>query len=808
MYKLLIAIAFLFLIDLEIKASGNPMQSLTTGEWENCKWIAHEVLAADMKVLPGVHGNGESLGKKALERAVVPYFRKAFELKKAIAEAEVYVSGLGHYELQLNGKKVGNDFMAPGWTNYAKTNLYNTYDVTALLTAGQNVLGAIVAPGFMYINRERYRKMTRAEGYPMLRLKLVIRYKDGSRAELLTDQSWKTSASAITFSSIYGGEDYDARLEQSGWDRTGFDDRHWKPVTVVAGPGGAMKAETAYPMKVMQIFEARTIRKVSDSSYVYDFGQNASGIVRLKVKGKKGDRVRIIPAEILDEQRMPDQRASGGPYFFEYILKGDGIETWEPRFSYYGFRYALVEGQAPLSLQLLHTRNSMPQAGNFSCSNELFNQTYQLIDWAMKSNMSHVSTDCPHREKLGWLEQTHLVGGSLKYAYDIQRFYNKIIDDMVAAQLPSGLVPDIVPEYVVFGEGFRDSPEWGSASIIIPWYLYKWYGDKKAVKKAYPMMKRYLDYLHGKADRHILSHGLGDWFDLGPKPPGEAQLTPKALTATAMYYYDAELMRQAAALLGRAAESRAYAELARNIRKAFNKKFFNPETSVYATGSQTAYAMPLYMGLVEKSHRYKVLENLKASIKANGHALTAGDIGYRYLIRVLEEGGASDVLYKMNNRTDVPGYGYQIRNGATALTESWPALKEVSNNHMMLGHLMEWFYSGLAGIKQQEGDAGFKKICIEPQFVEGIDWVKASYRAVRGKIMVDWKQQQGLIKLNFTIPAGTGAVVVLPVSDDKIRVNGIAINASILQKKYLLKNNKLVLRPGPGTYFLEFSKSL
>jgi alpha-L-rhamnosidase len=371
--------------------------------------------------------------------------------------------------------------------------------------------------------------------------------------------------------------------------------------------------------------------------------------------------------------------------------------------------------------------------------------------------------------------------------------------------LSSGLVPDIVPEYVVFDDGFRDSPEWGSAAIIIPWYLYQWYGDKKAIDKAYPMMKRYISYLESKADAHILSHGLGDWFDLGPKSPGESQLTPKALTATATFYYDAVLLAKAAGILGKIDEAKGYQKLAQQIKEAFNKNFFQPETGIYSTGSQTAYAMAIYMGLVDEPFKEKVFANLKESIQASGYALTAGDIGYRYLIRVLEEGGASRLLYQMNNRDDVPGYGYQIRNGATALTESWPALKNVSNNHMMLGHLMEWFYSGLAGIKQQTDDTGFSKILIEPQFVEGIDWIKASYKAITGDIVVDWKKEQGKMALQVTIPANTEALVVLPVVDTNLlSLDQKPLNQHKAVKKQYMENGKLKIVLGSGFYMLNW----
>lgn len=783
--------------------------------WKNARWIAYELLPDSLKVIPGVHGSGDTLGRKAIKRAVIPYFRKSFSIEKPLKAAYVFVSGLGQYELHLNGKKVGNDFLTPGWTDYADRCLYNSYDVTAQLQQGENVLGGITGTGFFYVNRERYRKLVIAQGYPMFRLKLVLRFTDGTSREVVTDESWKTSPSPLTFSSIYGGESYDARLEQPGWDRQGFNDKDWKQVLISQGPGGQMRPQVEYPLQIMDTLETQHISEPVPGKYVYDFGQNASGIISLKVRGQKGDTVRITPGELLDEKGLPTQRASGGPYYFEYILKGDGLETWQPRFSYYGFRYALVEGVRPHSLQFLHTRNSAPTVGTFSCSSPLFNQIHELIDWSVRSNLASVTTDCPHREKLGWLEQAHLMGGSIKYRYDILHLYNKVVDDMIEAQLPNGLVPDIAPEFVPFEGGFRDSPEWGSASVIIPWYLYQWYGDKEVLARAYGMMSRYLAYLDSKAEGHILSHGLGDWFDLGPEPPGPSQLTPIALTGTAIYFYDAAILSKVAALLGKEEDARRYRELADAIKHAFNAKFFNSAEGVYATGSQTSFAMPLYMGLVPETRREDVFGNLLDSIRAGGKALTAGDVGYRYLVRVLEEGGASQLLYEMNNRDDVPGYGFQIARGATALTESWAALKYVSNNHMMLGHLMEWLYSGLAGIGQQEGSTAFREIKIEPRPVEGINEARASYKAISGKITVHWKKTGKEFRLKTTIPANTEADIYLPARNiEQIREGGKLVTergkpvaeggkpviGSNWLKSIRSAGGKLVLTVLPGSY--------
>ncbi len=699
--------------------------------------------------------------------------------------------------------------------------------MTDQLRKGENVIGAIVGNGFFYINRERYYKTSVAFGYPMLRLKLIVRYKDGTQEEVNSDTDWKTTPSPVTYTSIYGGEDYDARMEQKGWNSPGFSyplplasyplplasANGWRNAVQVKGPGGIMEAQKDPPLKIMEVFSPEKISQRKPGIYVYDFGQNASGIIHLKVKGKKGAVVKLTPAELLGEDELANQTASGKPYYFAYTLKGDGVEEWEPRFTYYGFRYVQVEGVIPVGekgnpdepviedLKFLHTRNSAPIVGSFECSNPLFNNIFQLINWAMKSNLASVTTDCPHREKLGWLEVTHLVGSSIKYNYDILNYYNKIIEDMINGQMPEGLVPDYVPEFNTSDGGFRDSPEWGSSAVLVPWYVYKWYGDKEALVKSYDMMQRYVAYLGSKASDNILSYGLGDWFDLGPERPGPSQLTPMALTATSIYFYDVDILSKVADVLGKKEDTQKYAALANDIKSAFNKKFFNPQTKVIGSGSQTSYAMPLVVGLVEPRYQKAVMDNLVQSIKASNYALTAGDIGFRYLVRALEDGGASQLLYQMNNRDDVPGYGYQIKHGATALTESWPALKYVSNNHMMLGHLMEWFYSGLAGINQQDGDVGFRKILINPQLVKGIDWVKSSYNSINGNIVVNWKKENGELIMDVSVPGNCSANVVFPVNNHGLIKEGdLPLSKSPVIKLKETEGNTVTLNVPSGNY--------
>jgi hypothetical protein len=783
-------------------------KNITTNDtatgWGDAKWIALEKLEDSLKIVPAVHGSGDKLDEKGIKRSVAPMFRQKFALEKAVESAVIHISGMGHYELSVNGEKVGDRFLSPGWTFYEKRILYNTFDITKNLKSGENVIGVLVGNGFYNVNRERYRKLVVAYGYPKLIFNIEIKFSDGTETRIISDENCRVAPSPITFSSIYGGEDYDATLEQNGWNTVGFDDSKWQKPIVLEDGTEKLYPEEDFPLKVKEEFAVQKIITSKTGRTIYDFGQNASGIVALKVTGNRGAQIKIRPDELINDEGNITQRSGGGPYEFNYTLKGEGTEEWQPRFSYYGFRYADVEITEPegaktttqiVELKMLHTRNSAPTVGSFSCSDTLFNRIFELINWGIKSNMASVATDCPHREKLGWLEQTYLIGPSMHYNFDIHQMYRKVVDDMMDSQLENGLVPDIAPEYVPFNAGFRDSPEWGSASVIIPWQLYRWYGDKEILKKAYPMMKRYVEYLNGMAQENILDYGLGDWYDLGPKHPGEAQLTPKAVTATTIFYYDLQLVIQTAKLFGYDADVTTFGEMATRVQEAFLKKFYNPATGECSTGSQTAYAMPLYTGIIPATDREKVFSNLVDSIQNNDYALTSGDIGYHFLVRVLSENGRSDILYKMNNRSDRPGYGYQLKKGATSLTESWAALPDVSNNHMMLGHLMEWFYSGLGGIYQEENSVAYDRIVIAPKPVGDIAWVNCSFNSPKGIISSEWKREAGIFILNLEIPEKTMAEIVLP---DGFGKTSCSVINTVREKKVKtqITDGRFTLKPG------------
>jgi len=759
-------------------AANWQMGLLTPADWKGAKWIGYEVLPDSNIIVPFVHGNGKKAWGK--RKDILPLMRKRFLIEKPVKSATVFISGLGHFDMSINGEKMGDHFLDPGWTQYSKHALYITFDITNRLQQGYNAIGIMLGNGFYYIPGERYRKLTGAYGYPKMICRIVIAYADGSTADILSDNSWKTAISPVIFSSIYGGEDYDANLEQPNWNKSFFDDNHWKQAVVTSGPS-KLDAQAAGPLKIMQRFTPVKRTALKPGVWVYDLGQNFSGIPSVAVHGKKGDTVRIFPGEIINEDGSINQKASGAPCFYTYILKGTGTETWQPQFSYYGFRYLQVQGAVPAGEEMadqevvidniegLHIRNAAETAGSFISSSQLFNQTYDLINWAIKSNTMSVFTDCPHREKLGWLEQTQLVGSSVQYNFDIASLCRKVIKDMVYAQTADGLIPEIAPEFVQFDEPFRDSPEWGSAAIILPWYNYQWYADKQTLGDAYDMMRRYMAYLKKKSVNHILSQGLGDWYDIGPNHPGVSQLTPMGVTGTATYYYDLTIMTRIASLLNKTADAKEYGQLALAVKKAFNKKFLNDTTKQYATNSQAANAMALFMGLTDPENKQAVADNLVKDIRGHNNALTAGDIGYRYVLRALEDAGRSDVIFDMNNRNDVPGYGYQLAHGATALTESWQAYPYVSNNHFMLGHLMEWLYAGLCGIKQAEGSVGYHKIVIRPQPAGNITMAAATYHSPYGDIKTNWTRANGVFDLQVTIPVNTSAEIYLPGNTQPVK---------------------------------------
>lgn len=794
---------------------------LTQDDWQPAQWIAMETAAQKDLVFPGYQLAGNKV--IPLEReATMPQFRKSFVLApKKVASATAFISGLGHFELSINGHKIGDHFLDPGWTNYDKSSLYVTFDITEQLRKGENAIGVRLGNGFLHIPRDstRYRKLITTFAFPKMICKLRVVYTDGSVEDINSNRDWRVTTSPLTFSSIYGGEDYDATREQSGWNQPGFDDSSWQSAQEIAAVG-KLTSQTSLPLKVRKKLKSIGVQQPKPGTYVFDFGQNASAIVSLKVKGKAGSRVIMRPAEYLTDEGLANQQNSGNPYWYAYTLSGGGhSEHWQPSFSYYGFRFVEVEGAVPAGvdnpgqlpvieeLELWHITNSSDVVGQFTCSNPMLNEIQSLIDWSVRSNMVSVLTDCPHREKLGWLEVAHLMSSSIAYTYDIKQMYTKIIEDMKNSQLDNGLVPSTAPEFANFGNDFRDSPEWGSASVILPWFLYKRYGDSSVLSSSYELMTRYAAYLTSRTKDHILYHGLGDWYDLGPNHPGYSQLTARGLTPTAMYYYDLKVLAQTSELLGKKQAAASYTALAAQVKQAFNAKFFNREKGYYDQGSQTANAIPLYMDLVDECHRQSCLNQIIADVRSRGNAITAGDIGFSYLLRVLESESASDVIFDMNSQSDKPGYGYQLKQGATSLTESWAALKTASHNHCMLGHLAEWFYSGIGGIRADKNSVAFQRFIIHPEVVGDVRSADVSYESPYGKIENHWQLRPGVFECAVSVPVNTTALIYLPSTQQHTVTEGGKPVSSLPGIRFVgTEKGRLVYEVGSGNYAFVVNK--
>jgi hypothetical protein len=752
--------------------------------------------------------------------------RREFKVKAELVRAVVHVTGLGQYELSLNGQKIGDAILAPGWTDYRKTVLYDTFDITRQIKKGDNALGLILGNGMYNIqpDYERYVKFLNSYGHLKAIAQLRLEYADGSVETIATDKSWQVSPGPTTFNNIFAGEDFDARLVQKGWDKPGFKpDSKWTAAIETSGPGGALKGLScaAPPIRAIETLKPIAAKVLSTNVTVYDLGQNVSQMPRIVVSGQAGSFIRITPAELLKPDGTVDRQSCTQdgvrPAWWQYTLKGDGDENWFPKFFYQGCRYYQVELHAagdggPLpklkKIEGVVVHSSSKPIGEFTTSNPLFNRIYQLVRWAQRSNMMSLMTDCPHREKLGWLEETHLNGPSLRYNFDMAALLQKSMSDMADSQLENGFVPNIAPEYFIAGShdtknAMRNSPEWGGAFIMVAWQQYQFDGDIALLRRYYDDMKRYVAFLGSTAANHIVTTGLGDWYDIGPKAPWGSQLTPPALTATAFYQHFNWILARTAGLLGKPDEAKQFDELAEQIRVAFNEKFFNPTNGQYSTGSQCANALPLVMNLVDETNRASVLDAIVADVRKHGNALTTGDVGYRYLLRALAENGRSDVIFDMNNQSEKPGYGYQLKMGATSLTEKWDAGVGSfgSQNHFMLGQINEWFFHDLAGIASNPATPGFKQIIIRPQPVGDVTWAQGKYDSIRGPIFVGWKRDDKNFSLTVSIPPNTSAMVYVPAKfPSKVRVDGDATEISRSVKFVRQENGWGVFEAISGQY--------
>ena len=690
--------------------------------------------------------------------------RRSFKPYKTVKHAELRICGLGFYEATINGQKVGDSEFAPSWSDYDKTVFFNVHDVTQQIRQGDNELRVLLGNGFYNEQGGRYTKLKVSFGPPTLLYFLYLTYDDGMRERVYSDEKWQWTESPITFNSIYGGEDYDARLEVGSLMSDVRADQ-WKPVVIQEGPEGRLRPQIAHSTKVMERYPAKqTLRK--DSILVIDMGQNLAGYPEITVRGNAGERLKLTPGETLDKNGLVDQRQTGRPHYYTYILKGSlQAEIWHPRFSYYGYRYLQIEGDIDVlkKVESCFVYNSAERIGSFECSNPRINATHQIIDRAIRSNWQAVWTDCPSREKLGWLEQDWLNGEALVYNYDARRMIEQTMQNIVDAQHDDGSMPEIAPEYTQFtgtwARPFQESPEWGGAIIALPMLYWQHYGDMDLADQHYDAMKRYLAYLVSQDSCFILNMGLGDWYDYGPGKAGFSKNTPTALVSTAHYYQWMCYMYVMAKRLGHKQDAEWYNLRADSIRHSFNRTFYDAQKKTYATGSQCSLALPLYLKMVPEGDYQAVLQNLIKDIKAHGNRLTTGDIGNRYLFSVLIQNDQRELLYTMLNHDDVPGYGYQIKKGHTTLTEQWNPDLGASMNHFMMAHIENFLIPDLLGIRRTG-----ELIEIHPHPVGDLTWCKGSTMSAYGEVKVSWQITNGTFALDIDIPLGGFADVYLPYS--------------------------------------------
>lgn len=789
---------------------------LDPADWR-AEWIAAE---ADRTLPPHVAGQAP---RDAVPARPLPLFRRDFIAATKPRRAILSVAGLGHYALWLNGQPIGDAALASGWTNYRRTILYDSYDVTRLLAAGPNTLALMLGNGLYNVEHKagRYTKFLDSFGQPKAILLLTIEQADGRRVHIATDKEWRTRTGPILFSSIYGGEDVDARVEPAGWREPGFSAEGWSPVRVVAGPGGRLRASSVPPVTVGETIVPVAITEPAPGVTLIDFGRNFAGRPVIELAAGAGTTAVLTPAEALDGTGRADQRSfNGGPgrrVEFRYTAAGRGIERFEPRFTYHGFRYVEVSGVPRAAIRsirgnVLHA--AIPRAGTFAAADAGLTAIHRLIDAAVTSNMVSVLTDCPHREKLGWLEQTYLNAPTVFYNRDAAPLYEKLVDDMAEAQQTDGMIPGIAPEYVAFVDKqgrdqiWRNSPEWGVAAVLAPWAAYRFRGDPSILAAAWSAAARYCRYLDGRAQDGLIDFGMGDWYDVGPREPGEAQLTSRILTGTAVHIEALQTMARIAPIIGKGSEAADYGARAAAAARALNRRFLDARTGRYDRGSQTAMAMPLALGIVPDAVKERAEALLIAAVRAADNGVTAGDIGFRYVIEALAQAGRDDVVLDMLRVRDRPSYAYQIAQGATALTEAWDANPTKSLNHFMLGHAEGWLYGRLAGLRIDHAQPEPRALTVAPVVLPTVDGASASHETMSGRFASQWRLEGRRLTVAVEIPAGRWATLLLAdVSPTSLREGGNPL--SRLAKIRIAQDHRAVrVEIGSGRYVFTANRRL
>jgi alpha-L-rhamnosidase len=709
-----------------------------------------------------------------------PFLRREFPLEGQVRRARLYATARGVYELHLNGKRVGNDVLAPGWTDYDRRIQYQTYDVTPLLTRGMNVLGAVLGDGWFagFVGFDPKHRGALYGSRPQLLAQLDVEYEDGSRQSISTDDSWRCSEGPILFSDLLMGESYDARREMHGWAEPGFDDSGWYGAEVEELRDTDLVAQPDEGIRVTEELEAKSVTEVEDGRYIFDMGRNMVGWVRLKVEGEAGTGVTLRYGEVLNPDgtlyttNLRSARATD-----HYVLGGDREEVYEPRFTFHGFRYVEVSGYpGEPRLEAVTgrvVRSATPVSGSFECSNQMVNELQENIVWGQRGNFLSVPTDCPQRdERLGWMGDAQVFVRTASFNMDVAAFFEKWMVDVEDAQSPEGAFPDVAP--LPGGSGLIDlrwgAPAWGDAGVIVPWTIYRAYDDTRIVERHYDAMTRWMEYLHGANPDLIRNNRMGNNYGDWLSPKGDH--TPKHLLATAYWAYDARLMAEMAGATNRNEDAKKYSELNEAIKRAFQEAYLYPDGRIEGD-TQTCYLLALHMDLLPKELRSAAAGHLVKTIEREDWHLSTGFVGVGYLCPVLTEAGYTDVAYRLLLNETYPSWGYTLKNGGTTIWERWDGWTEEhgfqspnmnSFNHYSLGSVGEWLYRSVAGIEL--GAPGYGQIVIRPRRGGGLTHAKAEYDSVRGRISSSWKIEDDRFVLEVLIPPNTTATVHVPSTND------------------------------------------
>ncbi len=767
-----------------------------------------------------------------------PFLRKEIHISKKIASARAYVTALGLYEFHINGQKVGDQLFTPGWTNYFARLQYQTYDITSLLTAGQNAIGVILGDGW-YRGYLSWNAVRNYYGEKLgLLLQIQVKYQDGTNEVFGSDRTWKASTGPILESDIYNGEIYDAQLEMPGWNKPGYDDSNWKPAKQTQGYPQKLVAAYGPPVRRIQEIKPIAILKSPKGETIFDMGQNMVGWVRFRVSGPAGTTVMLKHAEVLDKDgNLYTENLRGAKQRVQYTLKGGGEEIFEPHFTFHGFRYVAVEGWpgkpslGDLTGIVIHS--DMEPAGNFNCSDPMINQLQHNIQWGQKGNFLDVPTDCPQRdERMGWTGDAQVFCRTACFNMHAAGFYTKWLKDLAEEQYQDGLVPHVIPDVLrarstnVWGVALDvpagnqiwpwnrpgGSAAWADAAVIIPWTVYLCYGDRRILEEQYPSMKAWVDYVKNQAgDSYLWKHGnhFGDWLAFATTRsdyPGAT--TDKDLIATAYFAHSTDILQRTASILNKEEDAKIYSDLLKNIKSAFVAEYVSPNGRL-VSNTQTAYALALAFDLLPEPLKTSAAQRLADDVLQFRH-ITTGFVGANLINMVLSDHGYLDLAYLLLNRKEYPSWLYPITKGATTIWERWDGIKPDGSfqdpgmnsfNHYAYGAIGDWLYRVVAGIEIDSDNPGYKNIIIRPQPGEGLTKAAAHHHSMYGEISSAWSIDKGKFDLIVKVPANTTATIILPnVRANEVMESGIALSKAKGVATFVENAAGVIIMVGSGTY--------